>query len=502
MTDFAALRMETGLTLAEVASGFGSTADRVTEWENGLVAPPAHVIRALRVLSEAATAETSPLPLRGRAASDAQQTFPWIEPDRKEAGPRRSRTGAFVDNMQLPIHRWFRYSAGFSAAWVTEIVKERAKASALLFDPFAGSGTSLLAAQAGGVSSAGAERHPFVHRIARAKLNWNVEPLSLRERGLRLLEHARSSNACSNGAALLQKCYSPEALSRLENLRQAYWECEAGDGDAIAELLWLALTSILRECSGVGTAQWQYILPNKAKARVSDPYVAFARRLEMFAGDVAQMRRDAAPYATELLPEDARQLDGFDHLEGRVSLVITSPPYPNNYDYADATRLEMTFWREIESWSDLQHSVRRRLIRSCSQHSAAERLELDSLLGDPLVEPIRNELSRVCRELATVRETKGGRKTYHTMVAAYFADLARVWRALRPLCAAGAELCFVIGDSAPYGVYVPVDHWLGDLAVAAGFHDPRFEKVRDRNVKWKNRKHRVPLKEGNLWLRG
>ena len=28
------------------------------------------------------------------------------------------RSGAFVDNMALPIHRWYRYSAGFSADWV------------------------------------------------------------------------------------------------------------------------------------------------------------------------------------------------------------------------------------------------------------------------------------------------------------------------------------------------------------------------------------------------
>lgn len=31
-------------------------------------------------------------------------------------------------------------------------------------------------------------------------------------------------------------------------------------------------------------------------------------------------------------------------LDQKANLVITSPPYPNNYDYADATRLEMMFW--------------------------------------------------------------------------------------------------------------------------------------------------------------
>jgi hypothetical protein len=49
---------------------------------------------------------------------------------------------------------------------------------------------------------------------------------------------------------------------------------------------------------------------------------------------------------------------------------------------------------------------------------------------------------------------------------------------------------------------VPVIDWLGCLAVAAGFHDFHFERTRDRNVKWKNRKHRVPLCEGRLWVKG
>jgi hypothetical protein len=40
------------------------------------------------------------------------------------------------------------------------------------------------------------------------------------------------------------------------------------------------------------------------------------------------------------------------------------------------------------------------------------------------------------------------------------------------------------------------------LALAAGFESWMFEKLRDRNIKWKNRKHRVPLCEGHLWVRG
>jgi hypothetical protein len=429
--------------------------------------------------------------------------------DRIEAGPsldsdaKASRTGAFTDNMKLPVHRWLRYSAGFSAEWVERVVRDHCPPEGLFFDPFAGSGTALLAAQAAGIQSAGAESHPFVVRIAEAKLAWQSDPALLEARAGALVGRANAIVAGHDVTSeLLLKCYSGPALAQLETLRRAF--LEEPKSDPISSLLWLAITAILRECSGVGTAQWQYILPNKSKARVVQPFDAFAMRIAMFCSDMRNHRItvDRPMCEATVAADDARTLAGFSGLAGKVDLIVTSPPYPNNYDYADATRLEMTFWREIARWSDLQNAVRHKLVRSCSQHSAAEKLDLESLLDDEAISPIRDELSTVCNALSEARETRAGKKTYHTMVGAYFNDLALTWRALRKLCTDDAKVCFVIGDSAPYGVHVPAERWLATLAVAEGFSSPQFEKIRDRNMKWKNRKHRVPLLEGNLWVRG
>jgi len=162
----------------------------------------------------------------------------------------------------------------------------------------------------------------------------------------------------------------------------------------------------------------------------------------------------------------------------------------------------MTFAGEIGGWGDLQQRVRKYLIRSCSQHVAPICGQTDRIIQDPILGPIRHELTQVCVKLAAERENHGGKKTYHTMIAAYFSDMARVWASLRRVAAPASLACFVIGDSAPYGIYVPVERWLGELALAAGFTGYHFEKTRDRNIKWKNRKHRVPLKEGRLWVQG
>jgi len=415
--------------------------------------------------------------------------------------PGNDTTSTFADNLSLPIHRWFRYSAGFSAAWVRQLIKqEKLKGRARILDPFAGCGTVLLECEASDVEGRGVEAHPFVARVCRAKLNWRECPKAFRQYALSVLDEARKhqSDPAASYPKLIEKCFPPLALSRLDSLRRA-WASRV-DGSAFSELTWLALGSILRQCSPVGTAPWQYVLPNKAKAKTLDPYQAFETKIHVMVSDMARRQRQPHGPAAQLWWEDARQCPSLS--DGWADLVITSPPYVNNYDYADATRLEMAFWGEVTGWGDLQHTVRKYLIRSCTQHVAAIVQETERLLRDPVLDPITEEIYRVCGHLEAERGKHGGKKPYHTMIAAYFSDMAKMWLALRRVCAAHALVCFVVGDSAPYGVHVPVERWLGELAVAAGFNSYAFEKTRDRNVKWKNRKHRVPLHEGRLWITG
>lgn len=408
-------------------------------------------------------------------------------------------SSTFVDNMTLPVHRWFRYSAGFSARWVEDVIdRHRRQGEIRVFDPFAGSATTLLAAENRSVASCGIDSHPFVCRIARTKLAWRSDPTAYRNRIREIVALSlRLPPSSQPFPELIHKCYDEATLAKLDALRQAVVELD--DGSPAAQLAWLTLVGILRKTSHAGTAQWQYILPRKRKRTSHDAYSAFDECSRMIHHDMLCGQSLTGPRA-RFVDGDARNCaeipDRF------ATLVITSPPYPNNYDYADATRLEMSFMGEVQGWGDLQQKVRRYLIRSCSQHVPEKDVNLNEVLETPEVALIRDELTGVCRELEAIRLTKGGRKTYHLMVACYFYDMAQVWRSLRRVCADGAAVCLVIGDSAPYGVYVPVVPWLERLASAAGFGASRFERTRARNTKWKNRKHRVPLQEGRLWVEG
>ncbi|MCD1261715.1 DNA modification methylase [Paenibacillus athensensis] len=419
-----------------------------------------------------------------------------------EDKPKRSTT--FLDNMKLPIHRWFRYSAGFSAEWIASVIQERnpdGREDFHVFDPFAGSGTVLLASDQAGVCSAGTEAHPFVARMTRAKLHGSqAKAGEFMQSAKALLEEARRLEPAELQESyneLIYKCYPPHTLHQLTALKQA-WQKRERDG-IYSELLWLALVAILRACSPAGTAQWQYVLPNKqTKAKI--PFEAFEQQARMMSADMQAWQQHVGVSKVAFFQEDARACPSVPDVW--ADLVVTSPPYANNYDYADATRLEMSFFNEIQGWGDLQDVVRSHLVRSCTQHVSKLKKETYEILQSEELRPIYPALLDVCRRLDAEKELHGGKKNYHTMIALYFLDLARVWIELRRICKPGADVVFVIGDSAPYGIYVPVDTWLGELALAAGFTSYRFDKARDRNTKWKNRKHTVPLKEGFLWVKG
>src|SRR5438552_224610 len=349
--------------------------------------------------------------------------------DAKEIRPALGvvgHTSNFIDNLRLPIHRWFRYSAGFSAEWVKWLLAERKGRELRVLDPFVGSGTTCLACDEMGVESYGLEAHPFVHRVASAKLSYTSDAERLLAKAESAFRFAREAQAANDYPDLIQKCFGPETLDFLDRFRQAVEKEQ--DGTPEAELLWLALVSSLRVTSEAGTAPWQYVLPGRRKTAPPSPETALHKAVQMIAADIRFMARRARPLA-KLRVDDARKCGSVP--DSWATLVITSPPYANNYDYADATRLEMAFMREIRGWGDLQETVRRHLVRACSQHVPPNSVNIEEILATPELAPIRDEIVPVCRELSSVRLERGGKNTYNNMIACYFMDMAQPWRAQR-----------------------------------------------------------------------
>ena len=133
-------------------------------------------------------------------------------------GDAKDTTSTFAANRGLAVHRWFRYSAGFSAAWVREVIeREKEKGRRRVFDPFVGSGTVALESERCQVEGIGVEAHPFVARIAQTKLHWRESPQVFTTYALSILEEAKRVKVEREAyPALMGKCFPPETLGRLE----------------------------------------------------------------------------------------------------------------------------------------------------------------------------------------------------------------------------------------------------------------------------------------------
>ena len=418
----------------------------------------------------------------------------------------RKDYGTFKDCFRAPVHRWFKYPAGYSFRLIQEKIREYSlSGSDLVLDPFVGSGTTLIEAMKAGVPSLGVENHPFVAWVARVKTRWDIDPRELKAIGddliAKLDPRGRDPDSLPE---LVKKCYSPENLRKLVAIRDAI---EAADcAEATKDFLRLALVDTLRTVSFAGTG-WPYIAPSKYHSKTTErsALAEFKKTLYGMIADLEMVRSDCPCHApANVFQADARNMEMIE--SASVSLAITSPPYLNNYDYADRTRLEMYFMGWASSWAEITEKVRDRLIVAATTQVRRSDFDGERVLSDEVREasPSAYEyLREAIARLGKIRLQKGGRKSYDLMVAGYFNDMVKVLKEVRRCLMPGRDFVLVVGDSAPYGVHIPTDELLGKLALGLGFREYGIEVLRKRGEKWKNnpQRHKVPLRESVITLR-
>ena len=89
--------------------------------------------------------------------------------------------------------------------------------------------------------------------------------------------------------------------------------------------------------------------------------------------------------------EDAGKLTKFLD-RNSIDFAFTSPPYLNNYDYADRARLELYFLGWASSWDEISDKIRKKLIVSCSHQAVEMRLSEGLMPSDEMEEDVGEEL--------------------------------------------------------------------------------------------------------------
>jgi len=407
-----------------------------------------------------------------------------------------------------PFDRWFRYPAGFASDYVTLLLDGlNLDPGSLVLDPFAGSAVTGTSARSMGFEFYGIEAHPAIAELGGLKLQRPAKPVrSLDETVDRLADavakqaHRRAPDLNAE-ADLTRRCFTPSVLAQLVALRNMI---RAGDAGPWALHAKWALLGTLRDvaCVRVG---WPYQSPNKQRQpRFLDPLVRFRQRAAWMREDIRSLKITVdGDIPASVVHGDARDPSAWAKVApGTGRGCVSSPPYLNNFDYADATRLELYFWGDISSWSQMCSTVRSGMLTATTQQSSvgAANTALRNLeqFGE-----VAKAIARLVEVLRNQRESRKRGKEYDRVVPDYFAAIADVLANLARAMAAGAPVVWLVGDSAPYGVYVDTPALISELAEQVGFVAEKDVILRHRGNRWASNttRHGVELSERLILLR-
>lgn len=391
-----------------------------------------------------------------------------------------------------PFDRWFRYPAGFSADALALAVAAAAPQGARVVDPFCGAGTVPFALPEGNSEFVGIEAHPLIAELAALKLRARPgTPDGLRVAAAQLVDDATPSDP-EKEHPLVHRCFDPPVLARLAGLRDAL---AARPGQPWSAHLRWALVGALRDVASVKVG-WPYQRPAlRREPPHADPSARVVARAHAMADDLESR---PVPPTGRIVRGDARTPAAWRAASTGepFAACVTSPPYLNNFDYADATRLELFFLRRAASWAEMCRTVRAGMVTATTQQTRRSRAQrsLTSLRRYP---HLHASIVHLTDRLAHERAQRSRGKEYDQLLPSYFADLARVLHRLHENTSPGAKAAWVIGDSAPYGVHVDTPHLVARLAEDIGFTTLEVVGVRSRGLRWRTNgtRHQVPLVE-------
>ena len=398
------------------------------------------------------------------------------------------RDPAFAANRSVPVHRWVPWIAGFSKHFIEDALTTYASGTRQrVLDPFAGVGTTLVEADVAGHDAVGFEINPYAAFAARLKLSAHrALSEALRRTVDDLDRHARTVEL--NGATpratpphgfrTRSPFYSPE-VERKVLLLQDFVQRQPDD--RVADMLRLAFASTMVDYSNYS---YEPSLGRRAAAgrpSVDDHPVAktVADKLSQMADDVDWYRRmrkrrkrpDGIVYTESFF-------EGYKRLEcGSVDLLITSPPYANNYHYNRNTRPHLYWLGFCQSPSEMRELESQNFGTYWQRAREIEHVELDQSITD---QNIRRTLDAI-REQNTDRGLYGG-PGWANYIATYLNDCVRFVAGIKWCLQRRATALVVIGNSVVQGVHVPTDQFLAAIAREHGLkvvdiHTPRAKRV-------------------------
>ncbi len=396
------------------------------------------------------------------------------------------RDPAFANNKTAPVHRWVPWIAGFSREFVQGALRRHLSRKGTVLDPFAGVGTALVEAMLAGHDAVGFEINPYAALVCRTKLtayelggDYIEEAIENLKRAYRRAASRKNGPLSTPPAGFRTRAafYSPAVLRKVLLIQDCISEV---DNSALRDLLRVAFASTLVTYSNYSYEPSLGRRASVGRDDIDDFPVAetVVQKLRQMARDVAWMQRELngcrpkSHVFNESFFGCQKRLDS-----GSVDLLVTSPPYVNNYHYNRNTRPHLYWLGFVEAPRDLKPLEQANFGKFWQTVRELECVDLDFEMPD-------DELRTCLQEVRQKTPEKGiyGGNGWANYAASYFNDCHRFAKCAKYVLKRRGTALVVIGNSILQGVMIPTDRFFGRIAELVGLdvvdiHVPRATRV-------------------------
>jgi DNA modification methylase len=406
------------------------------------------------------------------------------------AGPNKLNGGfadpAFADNKQQPVHRWVPWIAGFSAEFVRDAFARYLSGghdgAHVVLDPFCGVGTTLIEALLSGFDAVGFEINPYAALAARAKCEaGQITPEQLSDSISRFCQFMKEANGDIAAPPAHFRSRIPFFGERAEaRVLRALRFVQRLEPGPVRDLFTLALGAVM-----VSLSNYSYEPSLSSRPAAGKPMQEDAPVVETMIAKLLAMKSDIQWLHERMLQFGRRPngrviedsfLNAAKHLApDSMDLIVTSPPYLNNYHYVRNTRPQLFWLGFVRTPGELKRLEQENFGKYWQTVRGLKRIALE-FHHDGLTEKLE-QLRRV-----NVERGPYGGQGWANYAASYFNDLNRFCAVVSRVLKPNACAVVVVGNSILQGVEFPVDNLLSELAAPYGLHTENIHVVRQKRV--------------------
>ncbi|MBJ7527788.1 MAG: site-specific DNA-methyltransferase [Sphingomonadaceae bacterium] len=329
-----------------------------------------------------------------------------------------------------------------------------------------------------GLNSVGYDPHPFFALISEAKVNSSTYWGSLAEIYTAISEGLSSPKTSAemlsiSGWAFLNKMFDKETLACLLGARFRLEKTGLNNNP----LAFLILSRMLDYCCFSATDGIYKAPTSKKHAFTSDQ--ALGKIMDTLREDTIEALSGSRD--CQII---CRSSESMNELRSdSVDLVVTSPPYLNNFDFAEMTRMYLYFWRMADSWSEITSEVRSKLVVNTTTALKGQK-PIQQNYRNTLPYSVRLEADEAVLLLQAKRAEKTGKKEYDYLVYPYLSQMQSVVRECSRVLKPEGAFHMIVSDAALYGIHLPAPQWLAEIMKCNGFKDVECDMMRPRGHRW------------------